>query len=380
MRNNAVDVLVVAGDVFDISAPANDTQGMYFHFLKQVSAICPDTIIISGNHDSPSLLDVPKPFLNEFGIHVVGTASQPDDELVILHDDNDNSLPPRLIVAVVPFLRDRDIRKAVEGESFEESENRTIAGIKAHYDAVCAAAEQVRRQFPEREIPLLATGHLFVSGIASPGSIREIHVGALGQLGCDIFPAGIDYVALGHIHRPSNVGGRENVRYSGSPIPMNFDEARQDKSVVLVEFEGRSPKIEVVPIPRFANFHHVEGNLHEICGTLEALEKHSESDERDCFVEVVYTGAEPIHDLVRQVEDAVKSDKVEIVRISQEREKTENNRHLSFGENLENLSETDVFDRLLDDEEKKASPLDTALKTQLQKAYRELLAQCQENS
>ncbi len=225
LRERAVDVLIVAGDVFDISSPATETQKMYFQFLKKVSTVCPNTIITAGNHDSPHLLDVPKPFLNEFGIHVVGVASGPEDELVVLGNGNDDTnSPPRLIVAAVPFLRDREIRRAVEGESFEESENRTIAGIKAHYGTVCAAAEEIRSRYPGQKIPLIATGHLFVAGIETPGAVREIHVGTLGRLGCDVFPDGIDYVALGHIHRPSAVGGRETIRYSGSPIPMSFEE------------------------------------------------------------------------------------------------------------------------------------------------------------
>ncbi len=236
------------------------------------------------------------------------------------------------------------------------------------------------RQFPDQEIPLLVTGHLFVSGISSPGSIREIHVGTLGQLGCDIFPNEIDYVALGHIHRPCQVGGKNTIRYSGSPIPMNFDEATQEKSVVLVEFEGRTPQIKTISVPRFSTILRIAGDLKTIQEKLEELETSRESDERDCFVEVVYTGADPVHDLVRQVEDAVKSQKIDIVRITNEREKSGLRLNLAPEESLENLTEIAVFDRLLEDDEKVRPSRDDDFRIQLQQAYREILAQCQENS
>ncbi len=375
LQTHAVDVLIVAGDVFDISAPTNETQKTYFQFLKKVSKKCPHTVIVSGNHDSASLLDVPQPFLSECGIHVIGVATEPEKELIVLRNDN-TAGPPQLMVAAVPFLRDRDIRRAVEGETLAESENRFIAGIKAHYEAVCAAAEKIRGENPGHDIPLMATGHLFVAGISSPGMIREIHVGTLGQLGCDIFPPSVDYVALGHIHRPSKIGGRDNVRYSGSPIPMNFDEAAQEKSVVLVEFDGRTPRTEIIPVPRFSNIQRIEGDLKTIQARLTELENALKTDSRDCFVEVVYTGAEPLHDLVQQVEDYVKEGKIEIVRISNERDKSENRWNLGAEDNLDQLTELEVFERLLEDDEKNRPPHDEHFRRQLLMTYREVVEQC----
>ena len=376
VKDRKVDVLIVAGDIFDTSTPTTDTQKMYFRFLKRVSSLGPETIVISGNHDSPSLLDAPKPFLDEFRIHVVGVAASPEEELVVIRESAAEDVPPQLIVAAVPFLREREIRRAVEGESLKESDNRTVAGIRTHYESVCAAAEEIRRQYPNRSIPLVVTGHLFVAGITSPGEIREIHVGTLGQLGSDIFPDGIDYVALGHIHRPSSVGGRDVVRYSGSPIPMSFGETSQEKSVVLVDFDGRTPRIEKIPVPNFSIFLHLEGDLDRIKKSLKKLEDHM--DDRDAFVEVVYTGREPIHDLVRQVEDSVTHKNIEIVRIQNNRERAESSWSPESDESLEDLSEVDVFDRLLEDNEKKGTPLDDQLKADLRLAYREVLERCLE--
>ena len=126
IQENSIDALLVAGDVFDTSAPSNRAQELYYRFLCRVAASsCRHVVVVAGNHDSPSFLNAPKELLKVLDVHVVGNASaDPEDEVLVLCDKQDT---PELIVCAVPYLRDRDIRVAEAGESIEDKEYKLIA-------------------------------------------------------------------------------------------------------------------------------------------------------------------------------------------------------------------------------------------------------------
>lgn len=98
-------------------------------------------------------------------------------------------------------------------------------------------------------------------------------MGSLSHVGLDVFPEGFDYMALGHLHVPQMVGKKETIRYSGSPIPMGYGEARQTKQVVLVQFDGKDPKIDTVSVPCFQALKRISGNMEKILNEIEALKK-----------------------------------------------------------------------------------------------------------
>ena len=235
-----VDILIVAGDIFDTMTPSNKAQALYYEFLGRVSrSCCQHVVIVAGNHDSPTFLDAPSNVLKFLNVHVIGTACDDlDDEVLVLGDDNNN---PHCIIAAVPYLRDRDVRSSSAGESADSKDANVIAGICEHYDNVADIAKTKQAdliRMHQRYIPIIATGHLFASGgkTTEDDGVRELYVGSLGKISADMFNDGFDYVALGHLHVPQRVGGRESIRYSGSPIAMGFGEAKQQKQVLLVQF------------------------------------------------------------------------------------------------------------------------------------------------
>ncbi|QOD11666.1 exonuclease SbcCD subunit D C-terminal domain-containing protein [Psychrobacter sp. 28M-43] len=235
-----IDILIVAGDIFDTMTPSNKAQALYYEFLGKVSrSCCQHVVIVAGNHDSPTFLDAPSNVLKFLNVHVVGTACDDlDDEVLVLGDDDNN---PHCIIAAVPYLRDRDVRSSSAGESADSKDANVITGICAHYDNVAAIAKAKQADLiktHQRYIPIVATGHLFASGgkTTEDDGVRELYVGSLGKISADMFNDGFDYVALGHLHVPQRVGGRESIRYSGSPIAMGFGEAKQQKQVLLVQF------------------------------------------------------------------------------------------------------------------------------------------------
>ena len=235
-----VDVLIVAGDIFDTMTPSNKSQALYYEFLGKVSkSCCEHIVIVAGNHDSPTFLDAPSNVLKFLNVHVIGTACEDLNDEVLVLDDADGT--PHCIIAAVPYLRDRDVRSSSAGESADSKDANVIKGIRAHYDEVASIAKAQQAKLAEanqRHIPIIATGHLFAAGgtTTEDDGVRELYVGSLGKISADMFDEVFDYVALGHLHVPQRVGGRESIRYSGSPIAMGFGEAKQQKQVLLVQF------------------------------------------------------------------------------------------------------------------------------------------------
>ncbi len=242
LREQKVDVLLIAGDIFDTTAPSNQAQNLYYNFLSQVcDTDCRHVIIVAGNHDSASFLEAPKQLLKAFNIHIIGSMTDtPTDEVITL---SDKAGQPELIVMAVPYLRDRDVRTVGHGERLDDKERKLAQGIKAHYAQIAniAIAQQAQLKAKyKRSIPIVATGHLFtVGGQTMEGDgVRDLYVGSLGSIGAEIFHPQIDYVALGHLHIPQAVGGQPHIRYAGSPIAMGFGESRQQKQVHLLRFDA----------------------------------------------------------------------------------------------------------------------------------------------
>jgi len=342
MRHNEIDALLVAGDVFDTSAPSNRAQELYYRFLCRVAASsCRHVVVVAGNHDSPSFLDAPKELLKALDVHVVGSASDPRDEVLVLRDAQG---APELIVCAVPYLRDRDIRLSEAGESVEDKERKLIEGIRSHYATVAELAEQKRRTLGAG-IPVVAMGHLFTAGgqTADGDGVRELYVGSLARVTAEIFPESFDYVALGHLHVPQRVNGSETARYSGSPLPMGFGEALQRKSLCLVEFLGAAPSVRLLDVPVFQRLERVEGDWNSILSRILEL---SLTGAR-CWLEVAYEGGDVVGDLRERVEAALSGTQLEILRIK-------NNRiidcvlgRIHEEETLDDLNVDDVFERCL---------------------------------
>lgn len=263
-----IDILIVAGDIFDSVAPSNTALEQYYKFLSRVKdTCCRDVIIIGGNHDSISTLNAPKELLRYFNVHIVGGVPDPiEDQIISLYDQNKGLC---LVVCAVPFLRDRDIRLSISGETSEERETRIKKGIVDHYQNL---VEHINIH-KSNNVPVIATGHLFAAGASTSESVKDIHVGNLGQIGGNQFPVEFNYIALGHLHRPQLVNKMNHVRYSGSPIPLSFSESDHGKVVIIIDFmkEGTVLTSEV-EIPCCRRLIRLSGTLDSIRGQILLLE------------------------------------------------------------------------------------------------------------
>ena len=343
IQQNEIDALLVAGDIFDTSAPSNRAQELYYRFLCRVAAsCCRHVVVVAGNHDSPSFLNAPKELLKALDVHVVGSSTEsPEDEVLVLRNDQDT---PELIVCAVPYLRDRDIRVAEAGESVEDKERKLIEGIRTHYATVAALAEQKREELGAN-IPIVGTGHLFTAGgqTVDGDGVRELYVGSLAHVTAGIFPACFNYLALGHLHVPQKVNGLETIRYSGSPLPMGFGEAKQQKSVCQVEFHSTAASVQLIDVPIFQKLERVKGDWDGISNRILEL---SATDSQG-WLEVIYDGTEVIGDLRERLEAAISGTQMEILRIKNNRIIDRVLGQIHEEETLDDLNVNDVFERCL---------------------------------
>ncbi len=342
IQQNEIDALLVAGDIFDSTTPSNRSQELYYRFLCQVAASsCRHVVIIAGNHDSPSFLNAPKQLLKALDVHVVGSATDPpQDEVLLLRNGKGVS---ELIVCAVPYLRDKDIRLAKAGESVDDKGRNLINGIRKHYAKVAAFAELKRKEFGV-DIPIVAMGHLFTAGgkTIDGDGVRELYVGSLAHVASGIFPACFDYVALGHLHVPQKVNDRETIRYSGSPLPMGFGEAKQQKSVCQVEFHGRSASVQLLDVPIFQKLERIEGDWESISSRIRQLSKTN-----PVWLEVIYDGDQIISDLSERLDAEICDTAIQILRIKSNRGIGGVPGPACPGEALDDLSVDDVFKRCL---------------------------------
>ena len=343
IQQNEIDALLVAGDVFDTSAPSNRAQELYYRFLCRVAASsCRHVVVVAGNHDSPSFLNAPKELLKALDVHVVGSSTEsPEDEVLVLRNEQD---VPELIVCAVPYLRDRDIRVAEAGESVEDKERKLIDGIRTHYAVVAALAEQKREELGV-DIPIVGTGHLFTAGgqTVDGDGVRELYVGSLAHVTAGVFPACFNYLALGHLHVPQKVNGSDTIRYSGSPLPMGFGEAKQQKSVCQIEFNSTAASVQLIDVPVFQKLERVKGDWDSISSRILELSATGSPG----WLEVIYDGIEVIGDLRERLEAAISGTQMEILRIKNNRIIERVLGQIHEEETLDDLNVNDVFKRCL---------------------------------
>lgn len=240
VKDEKIDAILVAGDIFDTANPPQSALQRYYDFVSHLFAKSDcQLILIAGNHDSAAQLEAPKQVLHSLKTHVVGfLPDDPGDR--ILHLPNAEN--PEVAIALIPFLRDRDLRLGRAGESADEIRSQLAEGISARYAETAKALGN--------DCPAIATGHLTVVGSKTSDSERDIHIGGLGSVTPGHFPEAFDYVALGHLHRPqADETGR--IRYSGSPIALSFSEAKDWKEVRILDIvDGRLEQTSL-PIPVF---------------------------------------------------------------------------------------------------------------------------------
>lgn len=236
------DGMLIAGDIYDKAAPSAEAVALFDDFLAQLSARAVAVFVISGNHDSPERIAFGAQLVRRSRVYL-SPVYRGHVEPIAMEDEHGP-----VDVFLLPFLKPMHVRRY-----FPEQE------IESYTDAISCAVAHMPVNPAHRNV--LVT-HQFVTG-AERCESEEISVGGSDNVDASVF-APFDYVALGHIHGPQNVGG-SRVRYCGTPLKYSFSEARQQKSVTVVELEEKGAcAIRTVPLTPLRDLLELRGSFQEV--------------------------------------------------------------------------------------------------------------------
>lgn len=292
-----IDVLLISGDVFDLSNPSAASVKMFYSFLNHAIRKNPDLqiIVTAGNHDSASRLESPKPLLESSNIHIIGLVQKDNSGsidyskiTIPIKDKNGNTV---LWCIAAPFLRMGDY------PSIPNCSNPYTEGVNAFYKE---AYDYVASQ-KEAGQTIIAMGHLHAqqAEVGDVDKTERLIMGGVESISAAAFDTNIRYVALGHIHKAQRIGGQDHIRYSGSPLPMSFSETNYKHQVIVFDVEDgnienlRSIEIPVaVPLKRTPTVH---STLLEVVSALQQLETFEGDTHTAPYLEVrvLLEGPEP---------------------------------------------------------------------------------------
>lgn len=237
-----VDAVLIAGDVYQRSAPQAEAVALFDRFVSELAALGKKVFVISGNHDSAQRISYFSALVKNAGVYMT-EAFEGKMQGVSLCDEYGG-----LTVWMLPFLRPMQVKRWLPEEP-----------IVTYQDAVQAVLRRTPIDEKQRNVLIC---HQFITGAATSDS-EEHTVGGLDQIDASVFDA-FDYVALGHIHRPQKVR-RDTLRYAGSPLKYSFSEAAFDKSVAVVDMrEKGTVEVRTVGLKPLHDVRRVEGMMDEL--------------------------------------------------------------------------------------------------------------------
>lgn len=348
LHDEKIDVLLISGDVFDISNPAAASIKMFYSFLNSATKANPglQIIITAGNHDSASRLEAPKPLLESSNVHIIGLVEKDatgnidyEKLLVPIYDHSGNI---KIWCLAIPFLRMGDY------PTIPDSENPYTDGITALYQEAFEYAEKKKQDGQT----IIAMGHLHThhAEITELDKTERLIMGGVECIPATAFHQDIKYVALGHIHKAQGIGGKEHIRYSGSPLPMSFSELNYKHQVIVFELNDEISNLKSVEIPLFVPLQRIPQislPLQEVIVLLEKLPVIENDLEIAPYLEVkvLLDGPEPA--LRHKIETALLGKKIRLAKIDVKYPTaTQQIPEFITQEKLIELQPLDVFDKI----------------------------------
>ncbi|SDQ52592.1 MULTISPECIES: exonuclease SbcCD subunit D C-terminal domain-containing protein [unclassified Pseudomonas] len=312
------DALLIAGDIFDTVNPPVKAQERLYDFIVQAHEQQPKLtiVMIAGNHDSGSRIELPAPLMRSLRTHALGRVQwldegELDSERLLIPLTNAKGKVAAWCLAL-PFLRPAEVTGAHLGDDY-------LRGIAQVHEKLIAAALQRRKNGQA----LIAVSHAHMAGGSiSEDSERSLIIGNAEALPARLFAPEISYVALGHLHKPQKVNREERIRYSGSPIPLSFSEIGYQHQVLEIELDGaKLASVESRLVPRAVHLQRLgPAPLAEVLEQLAELPVVDLLDDpqRQPWLEIRVRLDEPLPDLRAQLESALHGKAVRLVRIAAE--------------------------------------------------------------
>lgn len=268
------DCVIIAGDIYDKSMPPSEAITLFDDFLYRLSKRNLNTFVLSGNHDSPQRLAFGSRLMDKSGVYM--SPVYDGDTKAIRLDDEYGIVS----VFMLPFIKPVNARKYFPDKN-----------IVTYSDAVAAALENIKLNSDGRNV-LIA--HQFVTG-AKRSESEDITVGGLDNVESSLFEK-FDYVALGHIHKPQSVS-RETLRYCGTPLKYSFSEAKDTKSVTVIEMgEKGNVDIRTLPLNPKRDMREIKGSYSEV-----TYKKNYENTRTDDYLRIILTDEETIPDAINKL-------------------------------------------------------------------------------
>ncbi|TMO55774.1 exonuclease subunit SbcD [Pseudoalteromonas phenolica] len=227
LQQQAIDLLLVSGDIYHTATPPSSAEQQLYQFIKQAKQACPELhiVIIAGNHDSANRIETAKPLLKQFDTHVIGRYDKAAPEACLVNIETGKG---KAQVVAMPFLRPADVTLDTQND-------------KAYQQGVAQAYQSVVELCEENTAPIIVMGHLHAKGgTISEDSERNISIGGFDAVTAEVFTDKADYVALGHLHKAQVVAKCDAKRYCGTPMPMSFSEKNYQHQVLVCEFNGKA--------------------------------------------------------------------------------------------------------------------------------------------
>lgn len=291
-RDEDVDLVLVAGDLFENSAPTAKSQGLVMRTLLALREGGRQVVVIAGNHDSAGLIDsVYRPVLGQLGLTVLGLPKRPESGGTTSFTLRNGE---RVRVAALPFLSHRYAVRAAEIVLHEFSEHALD-----YSQRVSEIVRALTSGFTDDAVNVVAA-HATLLGGRRGGGEREVQTSLDYELSSRMFPASAHYVALGHLHRQQEIAGPCPIYYSGSPLPVDFGEEANDPVVLVVSAApGVRADARPVPVSGARRLRTLRGTLEQVMAEADAL---AADGAGDAYLRVIL--AEPsragLGDLVRE--------------------------------------------------------------------------------
>jgi exonuclease SbcD len=361
IKEKDIELLIISGDVFDVANPAAGSIKLFYSFLNKAVKAQPDLqiIITAGNHDSAARLEAPKPLLESSNIHIIGMIERREDgsidyeKMIIPVKDKQGNTA--LWCLAIPFLRMGDYPAVAESAALYAD------GVSALYKEAYEYA--LTKKQNGQGIIAMAHLHTLDAELSDHDKTERVIMGGIEFVPVKAFHEDILYTALGHIHKAQKIGGKENIRYSGSPLPMSFSEMNYRHQVVIFNItEGKVGDIELCEIPVTTELLRVPSKplpLPEVLEQLSQLPEAGEDIDIAPYLEVrvLLEGPEPA--LRHKVEAALAGRHVRLAKIDVRYPsgETDNESVITVSANqLHELNPLDVFKQIYRADYNKETP------------------------
>ncbi len=341
------DGVIIAGDVYDKSVPPAEAVQLFDWFLCELALRNLQVFIISGNHDSAERMAFGSKLMDASGIHMSPVYNGMVEPVVL----EDQYGPVHFWM--LPFLKPAHVRRFCPD-----------AEIESYTDAMQTAVERMGVDMSQRNVLIT---HQFVTGAGRSDS-EEVSVGGSDNVDASVFD-GFDYAALGHIHRPQNMGSEENrkerIRYCGTPLKYSFSEAGHEKSVTVVELgeknddgvEYASLQVHTVPLKPLHDMREIRGSYMELTAREYYL-----SMAADDYLHITLTDEEDVPDAIGKLRIIYPN----LMKLDYDNVRTRENQCMTLAENVETRSPLDLFSEFYEIQNNQAmSPEQTELMSQL---------------